>query len=65
VAQRLGYTSPLLYEHFRDKEDILTQLAIAGQLCLAKELAKELPKAPDAAVLLMVERSSIPITPTQ
>jgi AcrR family transcriptional regulator len=56
VARRLGYTSPLLYEHFRDKEDILTQLAIEGQLCLAKELAKELPKAPDAAVLLMVER---------
>jgi AcrR family transcriptional regulator len=44
------------YEHFRDKEDILTQLAIEGQLCLAKELARELPKAPDAAVLLMVER---------
>jgi AcrR family transcriptional regulator len=56
VAQRLGYTSPLLYEHFRDKEDILTQLAIEGQLSLAKDLAKELPEAPDAAVLLMVER---------
>jgi AcrR family transcriptional regulator len=56
VAQRLGYTSPLLYEHFRDKLDILTQLAIEGQLCLANELAKELPKAPDAAVVLMVER---------
>jgi AcrR family transcriptional regulator len=56
VAQRLGYTSPLLYEHFRDKEDILTQLAIEGQLCLARELAEGLPKAPDAAVLLMVER---------
>jgi AcrR family transcriptional regulator len=56
VAQRLGYSSPLLYEHFRDKEDVLTQLAIEGQLCLAKELAKDLPQAPDAAVLLMVER---------
>ena len=56
VAQRLGYTSPLLYEHFRDKEDILTQLAIEGQHCLAGELAKELPQAPDAAVVLMVER---------
>jgi AcrR family transcriptional regulator len=56
VAQRLGYTSPLLYEHFRDKEDLLTQIAIEGQLCLAKELAKDLPKGPDAAVLLMVER---------
>jgi AcrR family transcriptional regulator len=56
VAQRLGYASPLLYEHFRDKEDLLTQLAIEGQLCLAKELARDLPNAPDDAVLLMVER---------
>ena len=56
VAQKLGYSSPLLYEHFRDKEAVLTKLAIEGQLCLAKELAKDLPKAPDAAVLLMVER---------
>ena len=56
VARRLGYTSPLLYEHFRDKEDILTQLAIEGHLCLATELAKELPSAPDVAVLLVVER---------
>jgi AcrR family transcriptional regulator len=56
VAQKLGYSSPLLYEHFRDKEDVLTQLAIEGQLCLAKELARDLPKAPDTAVLLMVER---------
>ncbi len=56
VARRLGYTSPLLYEHFRDKEEILTQLAIEGQLSLAKELARELPKAPGAAALLMVER---------
>ena len=56
VAESLGYTSPLLYEHFRDKGDILTQLAIEGQLYLAKELARELPEAPNAAVLLMVER---------
>ena len=56
VAERLGYTSPLLYEHFRDKEDILTELAIESQLSLAKELATELPKTPDAAALLMVER---------
>jgi AcrR family transcriptional regulator len=56
VAQRLGYTSPLLYEHFRDKEDLLTQLAVEGQLSLAKELANDLPKVPDAALRLMVER---------
>jgi AcrR family transcriptional regulator len=36
VAQKLGYSSPLLYERFRDKkEDVLTQLAIEGQLCVA------------------------------
>lgn len=56
MAQKLGYTSPLLYEHFRDKEEILTQLAIEGQLSLAKELARELLEAPDAAALRMVER---------
>jgi AcrR family transcriptional regulator len=56
VAGMLGYTAPLLYEHFRDKQEILTQLAIEGQLSLAKELARELPKAPDAAILRMVER---------
>ena len=56
VAQKLGYTSPLLYEHFRDKQDLLTQLAIEGQLSLARELDRELPKVPYAAVLVMVER---------
>lgn len=56
VTQKLGYSSPLLYEHFRDKEDVLTQLAIEGQLCLAKELTRDLPMSPDGAVLLMAER---------
>ena len=56
VAQQLGYTSPLLYEHFRDKEEILTELAIEGQLALAKDLARDLPADPHAAILSMVER---------
>jgi AcrR family transcriptional regulator len=56
VAQQLGYTSPLLYEHFRDKEEILTELAIEGQLSLAKHLATELPADPHAAIFSMVER---------
>ena len=56
VAQRLGYTSPLLYEHFRDKEEILTELAIEGQISLAKDLVKDLPAKPLAGVLSMVER---------
>jgi len=56
VAQQLGYTSPLLYEHFRDKEEILTELAIEGQLSLAKALASDLPAVAHAAILSMVER---------
>ena len=56
VAQQLGYTSPLLYEHFRDKQEILTELAIESQLVLAKELLRDLPTDPYRAVLAMVER---------
>jgi AcrR family transcriptional regulator len=56
VAHQLGYTSPLLYEHFRDKEEILTELAIEGQLSLAKDLARDLPADAHAAILAMVER---------
>jgi AcrR family transcriptional regulator len=56
VARMLGYTAPLLYQHFRDKREILTQLAIEGQLSLAKELARELPQEHDAAILVLVQR---------
>lgn len=56
VGRMLGYTAPLLYEHFRDKQEVLTQLAIEGQLSLAKELARELPQEHDAAILVLVQR---------
>jgi AcrR family transcriptional regulator len=56
VAQQLGYTSPLLYEHFRDKQELLTELAIEGQAALAKEILINLPADPFRAVLSMVER---------
>jgi AcrR family transcriptional regulator len=56
VARTLSYTAPVLYEHFRNKEEILTELAIEGQLSLAQELARELPQPPDAAVRVVVER---------
>ena len=56
VAQKLGYTSPLLYEHFRDKEELLTELASEGQVSLADALVKELPDDPYRAVLSMVDR---------
>lgn len=56
VARMLDYTAPVLYEHFRNKQEILTELAIEGQLSLAKELARELPQEHDAAVLVLVQR---------
>ena len=46
----------MLYEHFRDKEEILTELAIEGQLSLVKDLATDLPADPHGAILSMVER---------
>lgn len=55
VAQQLGYTSPLLYEHFRDKQELLTELAIEGQATLAKEILRDSPADPFPAILSMVE----------
>jgi AcrR family transcriptional regulator len=54
TAARL-HCAPLLYEHFRDKQEILTELAMEGQLSLAREPARELPDDPNASALLMVE----------
>lgn len=56
VAQKLRYTSPLLYEHFRDKQEILTELAIEGQTALAGEILRDLPAEPYRALLSMAER---------
>ena len=56
VAHELGYASPLLYEHFRDKEDLLTQIAVEAIAILENRLTENLPKDGNAAVLIMVER---------
>jgi AcrR family transcriptional regulator len=56
VAQKLGYTSPLLYEHFRDKQDLLTQIAVEAIAMLEKELTADLPLDHVAAVVKMAER---------
>jgi AcrR family transcriptional regulator len=56
VAQQLGYSSPLLYEHFRDKEELLTELAIEGQVSLADALMRDLADDPYDALLSMVGR---------
>jgi AcrR family transcriptional regulator len=56
VANALGYSSPVLYEHFRDKEDLLTQLAVEAVALLEANLTQELPKDSRTAALAMVER---------
>ena len=56
VAQQLGYTSPLLYEHFRDKQELLSELATEGHAALAQEILTDLPEDPFRAILSMVER---------
>jgi AcrR family transcriptional regulator len=56
VARELGYTSPLLYEHFRNKEDLLTQIAVKAIAQLEKDLTEKLPADSQAALLTMAER---------
>jgi AcrR family transcriptional regulator len=56
VAQKLGYTSPLLYEHFRDKQDLLTQIAVEAIVMFEKELTADLPPDHVAALARMAER---------
>jgi AcrR family transcriptional regulator len=56
VAHELGYSSPLLYEHFRDKEELLTQIAVEAISTLERLITENLPKDSQAAILMMVER---------
>jgi len=56
VAQKLGYTSPLLYEHFRDKQELLTRIALDAIALLEKELTAGLPADPVVACSAMAER---------
>jgi AcrR family transcriptional regulator len=56
VAHELGYTSPLLYEYFRDKEDLLTQIAVEAIVLVERQLTEDLPEGGQAAVVTMIER---------
>ena len=56
VAKKLGYKSPLLYEHFRDKQDLLTRLAVEAIAMFEKELTADLPADHSAAATKMAER---------
>ena len=53
VAQQLGYTSPLLYEHFRDKQEILTELAIDGQVSLSRNWRQNMLSANELYEILI------------
>ena len=56
VARELGYASPLLYEHFCDKEELLTQIAVEGIALLETRLTENLPEDRLAALHAMAER---------
>lgn len=56
VAQKLGYASPLLYEHFRDKEDLLTQIAVDALRQLEAKLIERPSSDPRTTVASMTER---------
>lgn len=56
VANKLGYSSPLLYEHFRDKEHLLTDIAVDGLNRLHTLLAADLPRKSSSAAVVMMER---------
>ncbi len=56
VASKLGYSSPLLYEHFRDKEDLLTQIAPDALSLLQTRLSVDLPQANEPRLEAMIER---------
>lgn len=55
IATEMGYAHPLLYQHFADKEDVLTHLAGEGLKALEEFLVQRLPTEPLDAILLMAE----------
>jgi AcrR family transcriptional regulator len=56
VARELEYSSPLLYEHFRDKEGLLTQIAVEALVLLEAKLTENLPTDSHIAASMMIER---------
>ena len=56
LADRLGYAAPVLYQHFRNKEDVLTQLAVEGLEELNRELRKPVNTGAETAILVLADR---------
>ena len=56
LADHLGYAAPVLYQHFRNKEDVLTQLAAEGLEELHRDLLREVDTGPETAILVLADR---------
>ena len=56
VADRLAYAAPVIYEHFRNKEDLLTQIAAKGLEELNRELRKKVDSGPETVILVLADR---------
>lgn len=48
VAQRIGYTAPIIYEHFGSKDEMLNQVLKTGYDMLYKEMVTQVEQAKDA-----------------
>ena len=56
LADHLGYAAPVLYEHFQNKEEVLTQLAVEGLKELHRELSREVDTGPETVIILLADR---------
>ena len=56
LGLHLGYAAPVLYQHFRNKEDVLTQVAVEGLQELHSDLLREIDPGGEAAILVLAER---------
>lgn len=56
LADRLSYAAPVLYEHFQNKEDVLTQVAVEGLKELNRDLRKPVESGPETAILVLADR---------
>ncbi len=56
LAEHLGYAAPVLYEHFRCKEDVLTKVAVEGLEEFNRELRKQVDTGPETVILVLADR---------
>jgi AcrR family transcriptional regulator len=53
IADAIEYTSPIVYEHFQNKEDLIRELVTSGYRLLLKEFEKVHQEEPDPKKQLM------------